>query len=1156
MKKIICLIMFLGIIVSLTAGFGFGQSSNGGPKSSAVENRISHLPLSGSLEQIMALRGTLESSQDIPDEIKKTALGMLEKAKSFQELALSYAGQAVDVDTFVKNAPDRIKWIRMALAVMPLAAEEALLKAGASGMTIESVEQALRQAEGDLSDAQATYRSWSDKYSQDVLHAQKLRDSVEQANQRLEKIRVELAAALVPEVQSAMTEARRLLLLAEQDKCKAELALSKQQLVGYDVLGALNAAERDFAAREVTVKQGIVAAWQSFAQVMREQAAIQAREEAMRAMQEKAARLPALKNEYDLNIELGRQLESIIKDDAKTKRLLQKYEQRLAELEDVFKRAREWVEQDILTEAVSLAIHEQRNSLPSMFLYRRRVEQREEQLSRIRDEQLSIEFKKRELADLDNAVEAVFGSLEKVDAFEEDVLHQEIRILLHDRREILNNQDEAYRRLFNDINAYSFTDQQFMKRADEFSLFLAQHLLWIRSAKPIETQDIVYLNEAFAWMFSSEKWQGVYDDFGASLSKTPFLWAFCLIMSCFLLVGKRWAGGEFKRTAHLVGAFETDSFTLTVRAVMATVVLAAAWPFLLYASAYLLADMPTAGSFTRSICAGIKRVALWLAMYSALYYICHRNGLAKVHCRWSEASRAVIRRNLAWFMVVFWPFAFFLTATEFAQKEHYEDSLGRFSFIILMLLMAVLFARLLDLRKGIAAAKLQRSPELWLSRLRYLWYGAAVGVPVVLAGLSAVGYYYTALMLLRRLHSSFWLVVLIVLLNDIALRWLLFARRRLALEMKKENIAEQETTRGTKKDHTDTSDFSDEGGIIHVKDNSIDLVQVDEQTRGLLRIVVFLTTVACLWAIWSQVLPALALLDDISLWSYRETIGGVAQLTPITLGNLVWAIVFAIVAFVSARNLAGVLNITLFSRFIIDEGAKYALVTICRYIVVVVGVLVVVNSIGFRWESVQWLIAALGVGLGFGLQEIVANFICGLIILFERPFRLGDVVTSGDVSGKVTRIQIRATTITDWDRHELIVPNKEFITGRLINWTLSDQIVRVIVPVGVAYGSDTLLVEQLLMKVAVDAEIVLDDPEPRALFVGFGDSSLNFELRVFISGVNTLTTKHQLHMAIDREFRAAGVTISFPQRDIHVDSLGPIDVRVLSEKGSEKETAD
>ena len=193
---------------------------------------------------------------------------------------------------------------------------------------------------------------------------------------------------------------------------------------------ALYVSERDFAAREVTFNQAVLEAWQNLAQNMREQGAVQAREDAMRVMLEKAARLPVLKTEYDSNIELGRQLESIIKDDAEITLKLKKTQERLAALEDVFKLAREWVEQDILTEAVSLTIHEQYNSLPSMFMFRRRVDQRNEMLSRIRDEQLSIEQKKRDLANLDEAVKAVFASLEKVSAFEEAVLRQEIRTLL------------------------------------------------------------------------------------------------------------------------------------------------------------------------------------------------------------------------------------------------------------------------------------------------------------------------------------------------------------------------------------------------------------------------------------------------------------------------------------------------------------------------------------------------------------------------------------------------------------------------------------------------------------------------------------------------------------------------------------------------------
>ena len=211
------------------------------------------------------------------------------------------------------------------------------------------------------------------------------------------------------------------------------------------------------------------------------------------------------------------------------------------------------------------------------------------------------------------------------------------------------------------------------------------------------------------------------------------------------------------------------------------------------------------------------------------------------------------------------------------------------------------------------------------------------------------------------------------------------------------------------------------------------------------------------------------------------------------------------------------------------------------------------NSIGLQWSKLQWLIAALSVGLGFGLQEIVANFISGLIVLFERPFRVGDTVTIGDVHGTVTRIRIRATTVEDWDRKELIVPNKEFITGRLINWSLSEHIIRIKLPVGIAYGSDTELAEQLLYKVARSNSMVLKSPAPQAVFLSFGDNSLNFELRVFVRNIDDwIPMLHNMNMAIDKEFRKADITIAFPQRDVHLDASSPLEVRVVSDSSSLK----
>ncbi|MCU0595632.1 MAG: mechanosensitive ion channel, partial [Desulfobacterota bacterium] len=320
-----------------------------------------------------------------------------------------------------------------------------------------------------------------------------------------------------------------------------------------------------------------------------------------------------------------------------------------------------------------------------------------------------------------------------------------------------------------------------------------------------------------------------------------------------------------------------------------------------------------------------------------------------------------------------------------------------------------------------------------------------------------------------------------------------------------------------------------------------------ERSRTLVNIVTVVVGFFFLWAIWAPVLPALKLAGSTSLWSYTADIDGVKQSVPITLAHLVTSLVAVGLTVVAARNLPGVLELLLLNRLTLDAGARYALHALLRYSVTAIGILVAFGALGLRWSSVQWLVAALSVGLGFGLQEIVANFICGLIILFERPFRVGDVVTIGDQTGAVSRIQIRATTITDWDRRELIVPNKEFITGKLINWSLSDPITRVVVPVGVAYGSDTQATEKLLLKIARENLMVLTQPEPSAFFMGFGDNSLNFELRVFVRGLeNRLPVTHNLHLAIEREFRKAGINIAFPQRDIHLDTTGPLEVHVVS----------
>jgi potassium efflux system protein len=238
-------------------------------------------------------------------------------------------------------------------------------------------------------------------------------------------------------------------------------------------------------------------------------------------------------------------------------------------------------------------------------------------------------------------------------------------------------------------------------------------------------------------------------------------------------------------------------------------------------------------------------------------------------------------------------------------------------------------------------------------------------------------------------------------------------------------------------------------------------------------------------------------------------------------------------------NLPGFLEIAVLQHLPIDQGIRFAVCALSRYAIGVIGIMVACGQLGVGWSKVQLPVAAMTIGLGFGLQEIVGNFVAGIIVLLEQPIRVGDTVTLGDATGVVTKVRIRATTLQQWDRKELLVPNKEFITGRLINWTLTDDILRLEFPVGIAYGSDTRKAERVLYQVARANEDVLLTPTPFVAFLGFGDSALDFELRVFINTSKPngfILTRHRINRAIDDAFREAGIEIAFPQRDLHLRS--------------------
>jgi small-conductance mechanosensitive channel len=258
----------------------------------------------------------------------------------------------------------------------------------------------------------------------------------------------------------------------------------------------------------------------------------------------------------------------------------------------------------------------------------------------------------------------------------------------------------------------------------------------------------------------------------------------------------------------------------------------------------------------------------------------------------------------------------------------------------------------------------------------------------------------------------------------------------------------------------------------------------------------------------------------------------------VTVGDLARAVFILAACAAAWRHMSTFFAVAIFSRIPDDPGIRFAIVTLCRYAVLGIGLLSGLSAIHLGLEKVGVVLAALGVGLGFGLQEIVSNFVCGIILLLERPIRVGDIVTVGGMTGKIDQINIRATTIINGDNQSIIVPNRAFITGDLINWTLKDKIVRVAIQIKVAPGTDPDQVSELLMAIARDDADVLRNPVPSALMEEFSDSALRFGLSAFVPEPSLAgRVRHRLFCQIQRRFEQAGIQIPLPTQALVVRPL-------------------
>ncbi len=1088
-------------------------------------------------EEIQARLKHLDESGDLDDASRAKAREAYQQAAQELEAARHWSETIARFEKDIATAGDELATAKAKAAVTPAKTKPVV----PSNATLTQLQLSLTSKEAEAEEFKRQLTKLEAEPRRRAARRVEIPKLAATARQRLVDVEKQLSLPPAADEPSALAVARRAILLARCRAARMEVQAYDKEIAAYEACAEILPLQLDLATRNATLAQHEARHWRETINRRRqEEAQQQARQAAWQAAQAE----PAVQRLAQNNSTLAEKRTQLAKTIAETVRQLDGTNQKLSELKERFSQTQAKVDAIGMTNWIGLLLRQQREMLPKVWSYRRNVVERQEAIRDVQLEQFSLADRRSELADIERQVGKELYKLGHLRPHSPPhELKTAIRGALETEKEYLDALIGDYNSYFDKLVDLENAEQQLIDRTGEYAKYIDERVLWIRSASAFGREDVRASADAIRWLVRPESWFEIGALLVADATQNPVPVAAAPFFILVLVYRRR-----LREKVFNIGEAAARStycrFAPTLEVLMLTGVIAGVWPGALWYLAWRLATAVDGSDLAKAVSAGLGAAAGALLLIELIRETCRSKGLAGAHFCWPVLALQMFRRRLRWLSIALLPLVM-VTFTMLAQgDERLRNSLGRLAFVLGMVLVSIVFQRAFRRTDGILQPVMALRPDGWIRRLRFAWYWLGVLTPLALAGFAVAGYYYTAQHLAERIYITLCLLLGLTLLRALLLRWVLVNRRKLAIEQARQRRAAA---------MAEPKPGEPSGAMLlpTASEPDRDLAAINAQTRHLVEYSLALAGFLVVWLIWVDVLPALGILKRVELWRTTTqvteaftaadgTIGvrTLDKLEPITLASLCLALLIAATTFISARNIPGLLEMAVLQHLPVDAGFRYAAAAVSRYVITIVGLVFACSTLGIGWGRVQWLVAAISVGLGFGLQEIFANFVSGLIILFERPVRVGDIVTVEEVTGMVSRIHMRATTITNWDRKEFIVPNKQFITGRLLNWTLSDQVNRIVINVRVAYGSDTRLAQEVLLRTAQDHPHVLDEPAPIVGLEEFGASSLNFVLRCYLSSLeHRLAVIHDLHLSIDRALREAGIEIAFPQQDIHIRSV-------------------
>lgn len=700
--------------------------------------------------------------------------------------------------------------------------------------------------------------------------------------------------------------------------------------------------------------------------------------------------------------------------------------------------------------------------------------------------------------------------------------------LLKARRQLLTRLNDASDTLIQEQTRLKLLYSRQNSKIDEIREISASHLFWMPDVRPFTPQVMLGIPAALTLAFNPDNWlQLPY----AIAENNPL----SLTLAGIGLLVLAWSW--FKLARHLnqycdhiaprIGKVTQDKFSLTSRLLLRSLLASLPLPAMVLMVRGLL-EGAWQYPFAVAVARGLGEIWFLLLALVMARHLTLEKGILIHHFRWPKERVQQVWNQFRTLLLVLIP-SFFVQGMANSYQEHaFYDSLGRMAFMIGALWLLLFFARLNRERLPLTWGQSDMTKPHLLHH--FIWNSLMLAPLLAVIG-ALFGYFYTSRILLRQLELSLLMGLGCLLVYYLARRWMLIQRRRLAFERAKSKRAEILAQRGR---DDNQEELSSEIPDV-VEETELDLDTISAQSLGLVRTLLMLGFTMLVVVQWSDLNSAFSFLSNIEVWQVSSKIGGIEQLSAITLQDLMLTAFVFILTVVTARNLPGLMELTLLQHLSLSPGTGFALTTTSKYLVILIGALTGFSMLGIDWSKTQWLVAALSVGLGFGLQEIFANFVSGLIILFEKPIRLGDTVTIRDLTGTVTKIKTRATTIVDWDRKEIIVPNKAFITEQFINWSLSDAITRVKLRIRIGLTRDPKLVQRILEESIQASTLVLETPTPEVFLIEFTDSALIYEIRLYVNNMDhRMPITHEVHSLVLEKMQQQGLTLPHQQIDIHL----------------------